>query len=57
VSVPVALILGGAIVYLQNDTAGALMIAAGCTLELVKWLSQRLSQWSSETKHESTHEA
>jgi hypothetical protein len=51
------LILGGSVVYLQNDTAGALMIAAGCTLELVKWLSQRLSQWSGETKYESTHKA
>lgn len=54
---PVALILGGSIVYLANDSAGALMIAAGCALELLKLLQPRLSQWSGEAKHESADKA
>lgn len=37
-----ALILGGSIVYLTNDDAGALMIAFGCGLALVQWLHRVL---------------
>lgn len=32
-----SLVLAGAIVYLANDNAGALLIAAGCALALVTW--------------------
>lgn len=46
-STPVALILGGSLVYLANDTAGALMIAAGCTVELVRWINRVLPKWGS----------
>lgn len=37
-----SLVLAGAIVYLVNDQAGALLIAAGCALALVRWLSEHL---------------
>lgn len=56
-STPVALILGGSLVYLANDTAGALMIAAGCTVELVRWINRLLPKWEKRTKHESKNEA
>jgi hypothetical protein len=35
-----ALILAGAIVYGSNDQVGALLIAAGVALVLVRWLWQ-----------------
>lgn len=41
-----ALVLSGAIVYLANPDAGALLIAAGCALALVKWLAG-LPAWQS----------
>lgn len=56
-TLPVALILGGSVVYLSNDSAGALMIAAGCALELVKWLNRVIPQWGRQTKHETTDQA
>lgn len=34
-----SLILAGAIVYSTNDQAGALLMAAGGALALVKWLA------------------
>lgn len=37
-----ALVLGGSIVYLVNDQAGSVMIAAGCALALVDWISKHL---------------
>lgn len=40
---PAALVLAGAIVYSANDKAGALLIAAGCALALVRWLSEHWS--------------
>lgn len=40
-----ALVLAGAIVYLVNDNAGALLIAAGCTAALVKWLYGVTRKW------------
>lgn len=36
------LVLSGAIVYLANDQAGALLIAAGCALAIVVWLDRWL---------------
>lgn len=56
-STPATLILGGSLVYLSNGDAGALMIAAGCSLELVRWLNRVLPKWEKRTKHESTNEA
>ncbi len=41
-----ALVLSGAIVYLTNPDAGALLIAAGCAAAAVKWLSG-LAIWQS----------
>jgi hypothetical protein len=41
-----SLILAGAIVYSTNDHAGALLIAAGCALAVVRWLAdQRRGHW------------
>lgn len=41
-----ALILGGSIVYAFVPTdAGALMIAAGCALELVKFADRATRRW------------
>lgn len=34
-----SLVLAGALIYSTNDKAGALLIAAGCALALVKWLA------------------
>lgn len=53
----VALVLGGSLVYLANGDAGALMIAAGCAVELVRWLNRHLPQWGKQTKHETTNKA
>jgi hypothetical protein len=41
-----ALVLSGAIVYLVDSDRGALLIAAGCALALVKWLAG-LPAWQS----------
>ncbi len=41
-----SLVLSGALVYLANPDAGALLIAAGCALALVKWLAG-LPAWQS----------
>lgn len=38
-----SLVLAGGLVYLVNDHAGAVLIAAGCALALVKWLAEHLS--------------
>jgi hypothetical protein len=40
-----ALVLGGAIVYLANGDAGALMIAAGCAIELVRFADRVTRKW------------
>jgi len=40
-----ALVLGGSIVYLANSDAGALMVAAGCALELVKFTDRVTRRW------------
>jgi hypothetical protein len=32
-----AMVLGGSIVYLANDQAGSILIAAGCALAVVWW--------------------
>lgn len=37
-----SLVIAGALVYSSNDQAGALLIATGCALALVKWLDDRL---------------
>ena len=41
-----ALVLSGAIVYLANQNAGALLIAAGCAAAVLKWLAG-LPAWQS----------
>lgn len=38
-----ALVLAGGLIYSTNDQAGALLIAAGGALALVKWLSDCLA--------------
>lgn len=40
-----ALVVGGSIVYLANGDAGALMIAAGCAIELVKFADRVTRKW------------
>jgi len=40
-----ALVAGGSIVYLANGDAGALMIAAGCAIELVKFADRVTRKW------------
>jgi len=40
-----ALILGGSIVYLANGDAGALMIAAGCAIEMVRFADRATRKW------------
>ena len=37
-----SLVLAGAVVYLVNPDGGALMIAAGCTAAVVKWLASMI---------------
>jgi len=45
-SVSVALILGGSIIYaLASGDAGALMIAAGCAIEIVKFTDRVTRHW------------
>lgn len=41
----IALVLSGAIVYLANGDAGALMIAAGCAIEIVKFADRVTRRW------------
>ena len=37
-----SLVIAGGLVYSTNDNAGALLIAAGCALALVRWLAEHL---------------
>lgn len=41
----IALVLSGSIVYLANGDAGALLIAAGCAIELVKFADRVTRKW------------
>jgi len=46
----VALVLGGSIVYLANGDAGALMIAAGCAIEVVRFADRVTRRWWTRAK-------
>jgi hypothetical protein len=45
-----SLIIAGGLVYSTNDHAGALLIAAGCALALVKWLADHLPKQATPEK-------
>jgi hypothetical protein len=45
-----SLIIAGGLVYSSNDHAGALLIATGCALALVKWLADHLPKQATPEK-------